>query len=90
MDANFDLTSGRFFISSKKSGAENSFTLSAVEGDGKEASEKALKALGLYYDPDDPMMENGDKKEGQATMIFGSDAEIELKRCTLYILQQYV
>ena len=78
LDANFDLTSGRFFISSKKSGAENSFTLSAVEGDGKEASEKALKALGLYYDPDDPMMENGDKKEGQATMIFGSDAEIEL------------
>ncbi|MCI9297564.1 MAG: flagellar filament capping protein FliD [Lachnospiraceae bacterium] len=75
LNAKFDEKAGRLYISSKESGKENGFELSPIDGDEK--SKNALKALGLYYDPDDPLMENG-KVEGQATMIYGQDSIIEL------------
>lgn len=43
VDASFDAANQRFFISSKASGAENDFTLSASDADGT----AALEALGL-------------------------------------------
>ncbi len=75
LDAKFDEKAGRIFIGSKDTGEAAGFTLSAVDGDA--GSMQALKALGLYYDPNDPLMENG-KVDGQATMILGQDAVIEL------------
>ncbi len=71
LNANFDEGTGRFFLSAEDTGAELDFDLTA-EGD----SLTALQSLGLYVDPTDPM--NTAKAEGQATMIHGQDALVEL------------
>lgn len=47
LNASFDATNRRFFITSKATGAANDFTISA---DGSTNSETALKALGLVED----------------------------------------
>lgn len=44
VNANFDATNQRIFISSKSSGAENDFSLTATDSNGM----NALKSLGLY------------------------------------------
>lgn len=44
VNANFDAASQRIFVSAKKSGAENDFSITANDGKGIEA----LKALGMY------------------------------------------
>lgn len=46
LNANFDETNGRIFVSSKASGAANEFTISGVDAEGNAALEK----LGLRYD----------------------------------------
>ena len=43
LNASFDTTSGRFFVSAKETGAANDFTLAGSDSDGQ----KALKLLGL-------------------------------------------
>lgn len=48
VNANYDATNGRFFISSKASGEENEFSLTAGDSNGL----TALKALGLYVASD--------------------------------------
>ncbi len=73
LNAKFDEGTGRFFVSSKATGKANDFSLTAEAGTD---SADALKALGLYYDENDLM--NKDKHPGQATMIHGQDAVIEL------------
>ncbi len=45
LNANFDSSTGRLFISAKESGEASDFDITAVEGDGNSA--KALEALGL-------------------------------------------
>lgn len=70
VNASFDETNQRFFISSKGSGASNNFTLSSDDTD-------ALKSLGL-----DPTADYGTLSGGTAAnkcvKIDGQDAQIEL------------
>ncbi len=65
-NANFDESTGRFFISSKESGAKNDFTIEADSEDSKSA--QALEILGLKVT----------NAEGGAYKNPGSNAEIEL------------
>lgn len=45
LNANFDEKNGRFYVSSKESGADNGFSIVANDSKGLQS----LKALGLYY-----------------------------------------
>ena len=63
-NASFDATNGRLFISSKESGADNNFTLTADNDD-------ALKALNLTSD------KGAAKIEGSNAKIILNDAEFE-------------
>ena len=65
LNASFDSTNGRFFISAAKSGAASDFTLEAADDDSK----GALEALGLSTD---------DSVNNHATKIDGQDAKIHL------------
>lgn len=65
LNANFDATNGRFFVSATKSGEASDFTLEAADDDSK----AALEALGLSQDA------TGDAR---ATKIDGQDAKIHL------------
>ena len=73
-NANFDQSTGRFFISSKESGAENNFTFVTTDTAATETtpansdSSTALQLLGL----------NVTNAEGGAYKTDGADAEIEL------------
>lgn len=75
LNAKFDESSGRLFISAKESGEAAHFDIKAVDGD--DASADALKKLGLdyssYYNSD-----GYNKGTDGATMIQGLDALIEL------------
>lgn len=66
VNASFDSTYNRIYISSKKTGAKNDFTLGG--------SEDALKALGLYVDENDDGS-SGDANN-KAVRIKGQDAAI--------------
>ncbi len=66
VNANYDAANGRFFISSKTSGAENEFTLTAKDADGL----VALKKLGIYSPTDSEKAEYakfGTMSEEEAT-----------------------
>ena len=65
LNASFDATNGRFFISAAKSGAASDFTLENADADSK----SALEALGLSKDG---------QGEARATKIDGQDANIHL------------
>ncbi len=77
LNANFDETNGRIFISSKKTGAESNFTLSAEEMNVTTATKEnnALMALGLLTktgnDQDDYELE-------QSNYIAGASATIRV------------
>lgn len=65
ISANYDANQGRFYLSSKKTGTENGFTVEVKNPDGTEdVDNKTLKALGL------------DLKDGEAGKIVASDAKI--------------
>lgn len=77
LNAKFDDSTGRFFISAKESGEAAHFDIQAADGDT--ASGDALKALGLNYTAGNYYGSDGYVKEdGAATMIQGQDALIEL------------
>ena len=84
LNAKFDESTGRFFISAKESGAAAHFDIQAVDGDAE--SSAALGALGLSYSTDnyynDYKGDHFEKVDGAATMIKGMDAEIELNGAT--------
>lgn len=65
LNASFDATNGRFFISAAKSGAASDFTLENADADSK----SALEVLGLSKDG---------QGEARATKIDGQDAKIYL------------
>lgn len=71
LNANFDATNKRFFVSSKSSGAAGNFELVAKTGDGEDAdyNAEALSALGLGTDEDG---------NDQFTYVKGQDAKILL------------
>jgi len=67
LNATFDEKNQRFFVSSKESGADNDFTITAGDSNGT----NALSKLGLTVDPSDTSGKG-------ATKIAGQDAEIYL------------
>jgi flagellar hook-associated protein 2 len=79
LNASFDETQQRFYVSSKTAGAEGNFKISAVDGD--DASTAALSALGLNTDiPDGKTYAELDasEKDKYGCMIEGTDAAITL------------
>jgi flagellar hook-associated protein 2 len=74
VNASFDETNQRLFISSKSTGAANDFSLSATEtSSGKDASYAVLSELGLYT-----QQKNDADGNFYATKVDASDAEIYL------------
>ncbi len=93
VNASFDESSGRFFISSKATGAKNDFKLEAPEGSsilselGLESIDEARRTElagkckienGIYIPINADDQAAADELNGSATKIDGSDAVIEL------------
>jgi flagellar hook-associated protein 2 len=79
LNANFDATQQRIYISSKTAGTEGDFTLSAADGDSNSAT--VLSALGFTTEiPDGKTYEelDDDEKDKYARKLDGTDAEITL------------
>lgn len=74
-NASFDESTGRFFVSSKESGAANNFNF-VSEGTG--ATVEGLLKLTEKFDPEDPTK----RLAGSAVKIEGDDAEITLNGAT--------
>ena len=74
-NASFDETNGRFFVSSKESGASNNFNFVST-GDG--ATVEGLLKLTEKFDPNDSTK----RLDGSAVKIEGDDAEILLNGAT--------
>ncbi len=78
LNASFDSNNQRFFISSKNSGADNEFSITAEAGsDG----EKLLKSLGIYYTEEGELENATDTRPDgytYATKIMAKDASITL------------
>lgn len=76
VDANFDETNQRIFISAKESGASNDFTLSATNQNGA----TALKKLGLYVESGtaNATYEKLDEKYGSILELKDQEAQAEL------------
>lgn len=70
LNANFDETNQRFFISSKSSGADNDFSLTAGDANGA----KALKALGLQATTKETLA--ADMKKYQDIVAMGESAYV--------------
>lgn len=74
VNASFDETNQRLFISSTGTGTEKGFSITG--------NDEALKSLGIYVDPSAKPNEDGiistDYHGSQTTMIVAQDAEIEL------------
>ncbi|MCR4588474.1 MAG: flagellar filament capping protein FliD [Lachnospiraceae bacterium] len=81
LNASFDESNQRFFISSKSSGFDNEFSITAEEESGKQL----LMSLGIYY-TEDGQLENATdtKPDGYeyATKIMAKDASITLNGAT--------
>lgn len=75
LNASFDATQKRFFISSKSSGADGSFSITSSDDDGN--GTKALEALGISYDADVDSSAKSDD-ESKAHYTKGQDAVIYL------------
>jgi len=76
LNANFDKTNGRFFISAKDSGEANKFTITSTEGD---TEGKGLDALGLMNITDQVATEGKTAKySSQIAIVKASDAKIKL------------
>jgi flagellar hook-associated protein 2 len=79
LNANFDATQQRIYISSKTAGTEGDFTLSAADGDSNSAT--VLSAFGFTTEiPDGKTYEelDDDEKDKYARKLDGTDAEITL------------
>lgn len=79
LNASFDATNGRLFISAAKSGEASDFTLVAADTD----SESALKALGLSTDP--AVANHATKIDGKNAIIHLNDAEFTFDSNTFEI-----
>ena len=75
VNANFDETNQRIFISSKKSGAEGEFTITANDSDGL----SAIKSLGLLSVKDTNGNETADMAKYREIAAMSSDDEIDAK-----------
>ena len=76
LNASFDKTNGRFFISAKDSGEENKFTITSTEGD---TEGKGLDALGLMNITDQVATEGKTATySSQIAIVKASDAKIKL------------
>jgi flagellar hook-associated protein 2 len=85
VNASFDETNQRFFISSTSTGSSNEFELTSKDSDGK-SDNSALISLGIYVDASN---KNGseinkyDYESGStATRVYAQDAIIELNGAT--------
>ena len=76
LNASFDKTNGRFFISAKDSGEANKFTITSTEGD---TEGKGLDALGLI-NIDDTVATTGRtaNSSNEVAIVKASDAKIKL------------
>lgn len=74
LNASFDEANGRFFVSSRDSGAANNFEFVSTDPGAKEI--QGLLKLEEEFETDEDG--NTVRKEGSAVKINGSDAEIEL------------
>jgi flagellar hook-associated protein 2 len=77
VNASFDETNQRFFISSKATGAANNFEISATDSKDADVSKDVLSELGLYTNPD-TSASDASGNGIYATKINGEDAEIIL------------
>ncbi len=76
LNASFDKTNGRFFISAKDSGEANKFTITSTEGD---TEGKGLDALGLININDQVATEGKTAaNSSQVAIVKASDAKIKL------------
>jgi flagellar hook-associated protein 2 len=89
LNASFDETNQRFFISSKSTGEANDFELSVTDADTKgDISDKVLSKLGLYVNPNagtestDATNTNTTTSSKYATKVAASDAQIVLNGAT--------
>jgi flagellar hook-associated protein 2 len=86
VNASFDETNQRFFISSTDTGEANEFELTSTASDGKTVDNTALKALGIYVDDsnaDTSAINKYTYNSGSiATRVYAQDAEIVLNGAT--------
>ena len=76
LNASFDKTNGRFFISAKDSGEANKFTITSTEGD---TEGKGLDALGLINITDEVATSGRTAdNSNQVAIVKASDAKIKL------------